>query len=100
MPAGPAPCRCWSSSSSGAAMRVAMALWKQAADRGDVAQAHEALDLARQQLDRLIEELTELQETGRRWSGHPSPTHAELAAAAAAAAQWEARVQPAAQQDD
>ena len=73
-----------------AAVRVAMALWQQAADRGDPAQAHEALRLARNELDGLIRDLTELQETGRRWSGHPLPTHAELSAAREAAAEWEA----------
>jgi len=74
---------------SAAAVRVAMALWQQAAGRGDAAQAHEALRLAREELDRLIGELTHLQETGRRWSGQPSPSHTELAAAAEAAARWE-----------
>ena len=73
-----------------AAVRVAMALWQQAVARGDAAQAQEALGLARGELDALIGELTQLQETGRRWSRHPSPSHADLAAAAAAAAAWEA----------
>jgi hypothetical protein len=72
-----------------AAVRVAMALWQQAAERGEGAQAQEALTLAREQLDQLIRELTQLQELGRRWSGHPTPSHAELAAAADAAARWE-----------
>jgi hypothetical protein len=72
-----------------AAVRVAMAIWQQATERGDLTQAHEALDLARMQLDALIAELTRLQETGRRWSGNPTPTHADLAAAAAAAERWE-----------
>jgi len=74
---------------SAAAVRVAMALWQQAAERGDTAQAREALDLARAQLDQLIHELTQLQETGRRWSGRPASTHADLAAAASAAANWD-----------
>jgi hypothetical protein len=45
-------------------------------------------------LDQLIRDLTQLQELGRRWSGRPSPSHAELAAAADAAARWEARATP------
>ena|SRR6266545_5032712 len=73
-----------------AAVRVAMALWQQAAERGDPTQAQEALQLARGELDALIRELTELQETGRRWSGRPTPTHADLEAARTAAAEWEA----------
>lgn len=74
-----------------AAVRVAMALWQQAADRGDPAQAQEALRLARGELDALIRELTELQETGRRWSHNASPTHADLDAARTAAAEWDER---------
>jgi hypothetical protein len=77
-----------------AAVRVAMALWQQTAERGDHAQAQEALALARQQLDQLIRDLTQLQELGRRWSGRPSPTHAELAAAAEATARWEGKATP------
>jgi hypothetical protein len=72
-----------------AAVRAAMALWQRAAERGDRAQAREALSLAREQLDQLIRDLAQLQETGRRWSGCPSPSHAELAAEADAAAHWE-----------
>jgi hypothetical protein len=59
--------------------------------RGDAGQAGQAVDLVRSQLDRLIAALSELQETGRRWSGVPSPSVAELAGAARAAAAWEAR---------
>lgn len=73
-----------------AAMRVAVAIWQNAVDRGDVAQAQEALEMVRAELDRLIAGLVELQETGRRWSGVPSPTHHQLADAAEAARQWEA----------
>ena len=73
-----------------AAVRVALAIWQQAVERGDVAQAREAVGMVRAELDRLIEGLTALQETGRRWSGRPSPTHEELAAAAAAAEAWDA----------
>jgi hypothetical protein len=72
-----------------AAVRVAMALWQQATGRGDGALAQEALGLARGELDALIGELTQLQETGRRWSGQSAPSHADLAAAAEAAAEWD-----------
>jgi hypothetical protein len=73
-----------------AAVRVAVAIWQQAVERGDGAQARDAVALVRAELDRLLDGLTALQETGRRWSGRRSPTHEELAAAAAAAGAWEA----------
>jgi hypothetical protein len=73
-----------------AAVRVALAVWEGAAGRGDVAQAHEAVAMVRGELDRLLASLTELQETGRRWSGVRAPTPAALADAERAAAAWEA----------
>jgi len=74
-----------------AAVRVALAVWQGAVARGDAAQVQQAVDLVRGELDRLIAALTELQETGRRWSGVPAPGAEELAGAARAAAAWEAR---------
>jgi hypothetical protein len=73
-----------------AAVRVALAVWEGAAGRGDVAQASEAVAMVRGELDRLLASLTELQETGRRWSGVRTPTPAALADAERAAAAWEA----------
>ena len=46
--------------------------------------------MVRAELDRLLASLTELQETGRRWSGVRTPTPAALADAERAAAAWEA----------
>jgi hypothetical protein len=73
-----------------AAVRVALAVWQGAVERSDVAQAREAVALARSELDRLLASLTELQETGRRWSGVRAPTPEALAAAEPIAAAWEA----------
>ena len=73
-----------------AAVRVALAVWQGAVDRADVAQAREAVAMVRAELDRLLASLTELQETGRRWSGVRAPTPAALADAERAAADWEA----------
>jgi hypothetical protein len=73
-----------------AAVRVALAVWEGAAGRGDVAQAREAVAMVRGELDRLLASLTELQDTGRRWSGVRAPTPAALADAERAAAAWEA----------
>lgn len=75
-----------------AAVRVALAVLQGAIERGDVAQVHEALTMVRGEIDSVLQSLTELQETGRRWSGHPSPTHHQLAEAAKAAEEWEARL--------
>jgi hypothetical protein len=74
-----------------AAVRVALAVWQGAIERQDAAQAREAVALVRQELDRLIVGLTELQDTGRRWSGDHPPTREELAAAHQAAEAWEAQ---------
>lgn len=68
-----------------AAVRVALAVWQGAVDRGDVAQAREAVAMVRTELDRLLASLSELQEIGRRCSSVRSPEPGELAAAA-----WEA----------
>ena len=73
-----------------AAVRVALAVWQGAVDRADVAQARDAVAMVRAELDRLLASLTELQETGRRWSGVRAPTPAALADAERAAAAWEA----------
>ena len=73
-----------------AAVRVALAIWQGAVERGDAAQAREAVAMVRAELDRLITGLTELQDTGRRWSGVRAPAPAELAAAQRAAEVWEA----------
>jgi hypothetical protein len=73
-----------------AAVRVALAIWQQATARGDAAQAQQAVQIARDEVDRLVTSVAALQETGRRWSGRGSPSHEELAAAAAAAADWDA----------
>jgi len=77
-----------------AAVRVALAVWLGAADRGDAAQVSEAVTMVRAELDRLIAGLTELQETGRRWSGVRTPTPAELADAERVASAWEAELKP------
>ena len=72
-----------------AAVRIALAVWQGAVDRGDATQARDAVAMVRAELDRLIAGLTGLQETGRRWSGTRTPTAAELAEAEQAAAAWE-----------
>jgi hypothetical protein len=72
-----------------AAVRVALAVLQGALDRGDVTQTRAAIDMVRGELNALLESLSTLQETGRRWSGRPSPTHEELAEAAQAARAWE-----------
>jgi len=43
----------------------------------------------REAVDGLVQSIATLQETGRRWSGQPPPTPADLAAAAGAAEQWD-----------
>jgi hypothetical protein len=72
-----------------AAVRIALAVWQGAVDRGDATQARDAVAMVRAELGRLIAGLTGLQETGRRWSGTRTPTAAELAEAEQAAAAWE-----------
>jgi hypothetical protein len=74
-----------------AAVRVALSVWEGAAGRGDLAQAQEAVAMVRAELDRLLASLTEIQETGRRWSGVRSPAPAALAEAERAAEAWEAQ---------
>jgi hypothetical protein len=73
-----------------AAVRVALAIWQRAIESGDETQARDAVQIVRTELDRLIAELTELQELGRRWAGGRSPTPEEQDAAAAMAASWDA----------
>ena len=75
-----------------AALRVLLAVWQGALDRGDVAQARQAAAMVRPELDRLLASLADLQETGRLWSGDPSPAAAPRAAAEQAAAAWEAQL--------
>jgi hypothetical protein len=77
-----------------AAVRVALAVWQGAVDRGDAAQAQAAVAMVRGELDRLLASLTELQETGRRWSGVRTPPPAALAAAERAAQAWDAQRRP------
>jgi hypothetical protein len=77
-----------------AAMRVAMAVWQGALDRGDAAQAEVAVAMVRGELEALVAGLTELQETGRRWSGVLAPTAAQLADAERMAQEWDAARRP------
>lgn len=79
-----------------AAVRVALAVWQGAVERGDHAGTQVALRMVRGEMDRLIASIATLQETGRRWSGNASPSHDELCAAARAAQAWEDRVSHAA----
>jgi hypothetical protein len=74
-----------------AAVRVALAIWQGAVQRGDIAGASDAVVMVRDAVDGLITSMTALQETGRRWSGIPAPTADDLAAAEEMAQAWEAR---------
>jgi len=53
-----------------AAVKVAFAVWQGAIKRGDVTGAEAALQMVREQVDRLIQGIAELQEHGRRLAGH------------------------------
>jgi hypothetical protein len=71
-------------------VRVALAVWQQAIDRGDLATARHVTGLLHGAVDGLLTSLVELQELGRVWAGHLSLGHDEQAAAAQAAAAWTA----------
>jgi hypothetical protein len=49
-----------------AAVKVAVAVWQGALARGDAAGAEAALRMVRDEVDRLIQSISELQEHGRR----------------------------------
>ena len=53
-----------------AAVKVAVAVWQGAVSRGDTAGATAALQMVREEVDRLIESIAEIQEHGRRLAGH------------------------------
>ena len=53
-----------------AAVKVAVAVWQGAIKRGDTAGAEAALQMVREEVDRLIRGITEIQEYGRRLAGH------------------------------
>ena len=55
-----------------AAVKVAVAVWQGAIRRGDGAAAEEALRMVREEVDRLIQSISEIQEHGRRLAGQPS----------------------------
>lgn len=52
-----------------AAVKVAVAVWQGAIDRGDVEGAQAALGMVREEVDRLIQSIADLQEHGRRLAG-------------------------------
>ena len=53
-----------------AAVKVAVAVWQGAVKRGDTAGAEVALQMVRDEVDRLIRSIAEIQEHGRRLAGH------------------------------
>ena len=53
-----------------AAVKVAGAVWQGALRRGDSAGAEAALQMVRDEVDRLIQSISEIQEHGRRLAGH------------------------------
>ena len=53
-----------------AAVKVAVAVWQGAVKRGDVAGAEAALQMVRDEVDRLIQSISDIQEHGRRLAGH------------------------------
>ena len=53
-----------------AAVKVAIAVWQGAIKRGDTAGAEAALQMVRDEIDRLIQSIAEIQEHGRRLAGH------------------------------
>ncbi|HEU5314477.1 MAG TPA: hypothetical protein VFX49_00070 [Chloroflexota bacterium] len=52
-----------------AAVKVAVAVWQGALGRGDAEGAAAALQMVRDEVDRLIRSISELQERGRRLAG-------------------------------
>jgi len=55
-----------------AAVKVAIAVWQGAVKSGDTEGAEAALRMVREQVDRLIEDISALQEHGRRLTGKPA----------------------------
>ena len=55
-----------------AAVKVAIAVWQGAVKSGDIEGAEAALRMVREQVDRLIEDISALQEHGRRLTGKPA----------------------------
>ena len=53
-----------------AAVKVAVAVWQGAIARGDQPGAQAALQMVRDEVDRLIQSIAELQDHGRRLAGH------------------------------
>ena len=53
-----------------AAVKVAVAVWQGAIKRGDTAGAEAALQMVRDEVDRLIQGISEIQAHGRRLAGH------------------------------
>jgi hypothetical protein len=49
-----------------AAVKVALAVWQGAVQRGDVAGAGEAVEMVREEMNRLVTSILDLQEEGRR----------------------------------
>ena len=52
-----------------AAVKVAIAVWHGALARGDASGAEVALQMVREEMDRLFESISSLQEHGRRLAG-------------------------------
>ena len=52
-----------------AAVKVAVAVWRGGVRRGDSAAAEAALQMVRDEVDRLIQSISEIQEHGRRLAG-------------------------------
>ena len=52
-----------------AAVKVAVAVWQGAIKRGDAAGAEAALQMVRDEVDRLIQSISEIQDHGRRLAG-------------------------------
>ena len=78
---------------SAAALRVGLAVWRQAVERGDLTQARELERLVYDELASLVDGLTDLQEAGRRWMGEHGrvgQTAGDRQRAERAAAAWEA----------
>jgi hypothetical protein len=55
-----------------AAVKVALAVWQGAIQRGDVVGAQDAVEMVRQEMNRLVASILELQEEGRRLAASPA----------------------------
>ena len=53
-----------------AAVKVALAVWRGAVARGDTAGAETALQMVRDEVDRLVQSISDIQDHGRRLAGH------------------------------